>query len=194
MTLRSQVHYFSLQPNTDIMHNQYRLLSLIVLSLLLFSSCGRRGPVGPQGPAGLDGAEMLPATFEFNVDLISETDFEDYAFVPESIDVIPEDVMLAFVKEGDTNDHLEIWRQLPLTEFTNRGTTVINFDFTEEDIRVFMEANYPLQNTDGYEDLLIRAVHIPAYYVAKMRSNAFDDIQSPYEVGPFLGIEMNHLP
>lgn len=176
------------------MYNPYRLFSLIVLSLLLFSSCGRRGPVGPQGPAGLDGAEILPATFEFNADLTSATDFEDFALVPQSIDVIPEDVMLAFIKEGDTSDNLEIWRQLPLTEFTNRGTTVINFDFTEEDIRIFMEANYSLQNSDGYEGLLIRAVHIPAYYAAKMRSNAFDDIESPYEVGSFLGVDVNHLP
>ena len=176
------------------MNTQYRLLYLIFISLLLISSCGRRGPVGPTGPPGVDGLELLPSSFEFNVDLTPANDFEDFADIHNSIDIIEEDVILAFVKEAETEDGLEVWRQLPLTEFTNSGTTVINFDFTVLDIRVFMEANYTLQNSDSYHELFIRAVHIPAEYAAKMRSNTFDDIQSPFDVGKFLGTEVNHLP
>lgn len=175
-------------------YTNYRLLALFVISILMISSCGRRGPVGPQGPPGADGLEILPSSFEFNVNLTSDNDFEDFAVIPESVDIISEDVVLAFLKEAETEDNLEVWRQLPLTDFTSRGTSVINFDFTVADIRVFMEANYPLQSSDGYQGLLIRAVHIPAYYVAKMKPNALEDLQSPYEVGLFFNTEVIHLP
>ena len=159
------------------MYKIAHLLSLLTISLFILISCGRRGPVGPEGPPGPDGAELLPTSFEFNADLTAANDFEDYASVPEMIDIIPEDVMLAFLKEGETDEGDEVWRQLPLTEFTNRGTVIINFDFTVSDILVFMEANYTLQNSDGYQGLLIRAVHIPANYAAKMRPGALDDVR-----------------
>src|SRR5690625_6772785 len=76
------------------MKNSLHYLPLILLSLLLLNSCGRRGPVGPQGPPGIDGAELLPASFEFNVDLLQENGFEDFGDIPNEIDVIPEDVLL----------------------------------------------------------------------------------------------------
>src|SRR5690625_5893348 len=73
------------------MKNSLHYLPLILLSLLLLNSCGRRGPVGPQGPPGIDGAELLPASFEFNVDLLQENGFEDFGDIPNEIDVIPEE-------------------------------------------------------------------------------------------------------
>lgn len=176
------------------MRNKYRLLTLFTVSLILFVSCGRRGPAGPVGPPGIDGAEILPTSFEFNVSLTSANGFEDFADVPGTIDIIPEDVLLAFVKEDETVEGDEVWRQLPLTDFTSRGTVVTNFDFTLFDIRIFMEASYTLQGSDGYQGLLIRAVHIPANYAAKMKPNAFDDIQNPNELSTFLGTEIIHVP
>lgn len=176
------------------MKNSLHYLPLILLSLLLLNSCGRRGPVGPQGPPGIDGAELLPASFEFNVDLLQENGFEDFGDIPNEIDVIPEDVLLAFVLEDETQEGEEVWRQLPLIEFRERGTVAINFDFTVWDIRIFMEANYPLQSEDGYQGLLIRAVHIPANYVAKMKPGAFATIQNPNEVAKILGMEIISLP
>src|SRR5690625_7335529 len=121
------------------MKNSLHYLPLILLSLLLLNSCGRRGPVGPQGPPGIDGAELLPASSEFNVDLLQENGFEDFGDIPNAIDVIREDVLLAFALEDETQEGEEERRQLPLRECRQRGTVAINFAFTLWDNRMFLE-------------------------------------------------------
>lgn len=170
------------------------LPALLITSLLLFSSCGERGPVGPigpQGPQGPPGPEILPASFEFNASLLPSNGFEFFNEIPESIEVLDSDVVLAFVLEDYIEeDDLEVWRQLPVTDFNTRGTVIINFDFTFVDIRIFMDASYPLGISDGYDELLIRAVHIPANFAAKLKPDALKDLNSPKELENLLGTEI----
>lgn len=176
------------------MKSKNTLLTFLSLSLLILSSCGERGPVGPvgpEGPQGPPGPEILPASFEFNASLLPSNNFEFFSEIPASIEVLDSDVILAFVLEDYIpEDDLEVWRQLPVTEFNSRGTVIINFDFTFVDVRIFMDANYPLGNSDGYDELLIRAVHIPADFAAKLKPDAFEKVSSPKELEDLLGIEI----
>lgn len=173
------------------MKKAIKFLFATISFLLLLTSCGERGPIGPEGPRGPQGPagpEILPSSFEFNATLLPSNGFEFFSDIPGQIEVLDSDVVLAFVLEDYIpEEDLEVWRQLPLTEFNSRGTLLFSFDFTLVDVRVFLEANYNLTFSDGFEDVLIRAVHIPSNFAAKMKPDAFQDIQSPDELEEMIG-------
>lgn len=166
------------------------IAALLFMTVVLIS-CGERGPVGPEGPPGPAGPEILPTSFEFNADLNPGNDFEFFSDIPEDIEVFDSDVVIAFVLEDYIEeDDLEVWRQLPITEFNSRGTVLFDFDYTLVDVRVFLDANYSLGTSDGYQDVLIRAVHIPANFAAKMKTESLRSIKTPDELEEFMGVEI----
>lgn len=173
------------------------LLTIVITSALFLTSCGERGPVGPRGPEGPQGApgpEILPTSFEFNASLLPSNGFEFFSEIPASIEVLDSDVVLAFVLEDFIpEDDLEVWRQLPITEFNSRGTVLINYDFTFVDVRIFLDASYSLGIADGYDELLVRAVHIPSNFASKLKPGAFKEISSPQELEELLGTTIRKI-
>ncbi|REL24923.1 collagen-like protein [Rhodohalobacter sp. SW132] len=163
----------------------------------MLQGCGERGPMGPEGPRGPQGPqgpEILPTSFEFEVDLLPSNNFEYIQPIPSQIEVFSSDVMLAYVfEEYIAEDDLEVWRKLPLNEFNSSGTLLMDFDFTTIDVRIFLDANYTLSGADEFEGLLIRAVHIPADFLSTskaqqaMQAGTFNDLQQ------VIGSEVNHL-
>lgn len=170
-----------------------RFLFVFISMMLVFTSCGERGPVGPEGPQGPPGPEILPTAFEFNANMRPSNNFEFYQSIPNQIEVFEQDVLLAFILEDYIpEDDLEVWRKLPITEFNSRGTQLIDYDFTLIDIRIFMDANYGLNNTDTLDDVLIRTVHIPANFMAKMVSGrTFKDAETFEELEEMMGRNIN---
>lgn len=169
-----------------------KTIAALLLMTAFLVSCGGRGPTGPQGPQGPPGPEILPTSFEFNATLTPGNNFEFYNDIPGSIEVLESDVVLAFVLEGFDGE-LEIWRQLPLTEFNAKGTVLFDFDFTVVDVRIFLDANYNLTASDGYQDVLIRAVHLPANFAAKLKPDILEEIHSLQELEQILGREIQRL-
>lgn len=171
------------------MKNLIKRLTVFILLSLFIASCGSRGPVGPEGPPGAPGPEILPTAFEFNATLMPSNGYEFFHSIPGQIDVFDSDVLLAFVLEDYIEeDDLEVWRKLPITEFNSRGTLLIDYDFTLIDIRIFLDANYNLNITDGLEDVLIRAVHIPANFASKMANGrSFKDAETFKELEDMIG-------
>jgi len=179
------------------MKRSIKTIAALIFLTLFLNSCGDRGPVGPegpQGPQGPPGPEILPTSFEFNATLLPENEFEFFSDIPTDIEVLDSDVIIAFVLEDFIEqDDLEVWRQLPITEFNSRGTLLFDFDFTLVDVRIFLDANYNLSVSDGFEGVLIRAVHIPANFAAKMKTESLRNIQSPDELEQFLGVDIRKL-
>lgn len=171
------------------MKNLIKRLTVFILLTLFIASCSGRGPVGPEGPPGVPGPKILPTAFEFNATLMPSNSYEFFQSLPDQIDIIDSDVLLAFILEDYIQeDDLEVWRKLPITEFNSRGTLLIDYDFTLIDIRIFLDANYNLNITDGLQDVLIRAVHIPANFASKMRSGqTFEDAETFDELESMLG-------
>ncbi|MGF1669135.1 MAG: hypothetical protein ACFCU6_01700 [Balneolaceae bacterium] len=166
----------------------------LVLMLFIITGCsGDRGPVGPEGPPG---PEILPISFEFEADLLIDNDFEFFSPIPDEIEVFDSDVMLAFVLEDFIEeDDLEVWRQLPITDFNNRGTRIFTFDFTLIDIRIFLDANYILDENDEFFGVLIRAVHVPADFIqGRAMSAAVESAGTLKELQDILGTEIKQLP
>ncbi|MDR9409971.1 MAG: hypothetical protein RI573_14105 [Balneolaceae bacterium] len=176
------------------MNKIMKTITALLFMTVVLISCGERGPVGPEGPPGPPGPEILPTSFEFNASLTPGNNFEFFNEIPGDVEVFDSDVVIAFVFEDYIEeDDLEVWRQLPLTEFNSKGTVLIDFDFTMVDVRVFLDANYFLTASDGYEDMLIRAVHIPANFAAKMKPESLKAIQTPDELQQYLGVEIQKL-
>lgn len=171
------------------MKNFIKRFTVFTLLTLFIVSCGSPGPVGPEGPQGLPGAEILPTAFEFNATLLPSNGYEFFQSIPDEIDMFDSDVMIAFILEDYIpEDDLEVWRKLPITEFNSRGTLLIDYDYTLIDLRIFLDANYNVNITDGLEDVLIRAVHIPANFVAKTKSgHSLEQIETYQELQAFLG-------
>jgi hypothetical protein len=171
-----------------------KFLFTSVTLFLLLNGCGEPGPVGPQGPQGPPGPEVLPTSFEFEADLTQSNGFEFFRDIPTQIEVFESDVMLAYVLEDYIpEDDLEVWRQLPITDFNSRGTVQINFDYTFVDIRIFMDANYNLGSIDEYEDLLIRAVHVPAAFLNTNKAMTLSDTKTLSELEQMLGVEVQNF-
>jgi hypothetical protein len=174
---------------------------ILLLTVFALASCSERGPMGPegprgpQGPQGSPGPEILPITFEFNASLTANNGFEYFTDIPSQIDVIESDVVLVFVLEDYIpEDDLDVWRKLPIIEFNNRGTLLFDYDFTLVDIRLFLDASYNLGVSDGFQDVLIRAVHIPSDFLAKARSNdTLKDIATYDELEAYLGVSIKKL-
>lgn len=173
------------------MKKMIKFLFTAVAIFLLLAGCGERGPVGPEGPQGPAGPSLLPTSFEFLADLTQTNGFEHFQDIPGSIDMYDSDVILAYVLEDYIEeDDLEVWRKLPVTEFTERGTNILDFDFTFVDVRVFLHANYNLGSVDEFRDLLIRAVHIPADFASGNKAAKLKGADTFDELEKMLGVEI----
>jgi hypothetical protein len=192
----------SIQNNTD-MKKAFLLLSIV--SLLFFISCndtavGPSGPVGSQGPTGLDGLDGLDGlagetSYIFEYDNINFTapNYEVFLAYPSEFDGLGSDVALIYLLWGEEEvdgDVLEIWRLLPQTILFTDGTLQYNYDFTKNDARLFLGANFPLDELSAMDtdQWVARVVVIPGEFF-----NARLDFANYREIEKALGLDPKAL-
>jgi hypothetical protein len=159
-----------------------RLVYIAIASLIvLFSGCAE-GPVGPQGPQGIQGPQGDPGeigiVFEYeNIDFTAP-DYEVFLNYPEDFDGLPSDVALVYLLWG-TDQDLEIWRPLPQTAILPEGTLVYNYDFTLQDIRLFLDADFSLDQLTAIDtdDWIARVVIVPGEFWASNRTGDHIDYE-----------------
>jgi len=145
--------------------------SLTIISLTLVISlfscqgpAGEQGDPGPKGDPGADGLDGLEGfTFDYIVDFTSP-DYASTLTFPETFQMLESDVALVYFVWGTTDNELEIWRQIPQTLFLEEGLLQYNFDFTIDDVVVFMEADFDMSvlGADYTDDWIVRVVVVPA--------------------------------
>lgn len=139
-----------------------RILTLISVFTLLLTACeGEPGPPGFDGLDGLDGAIIASSAFEIEVDFNAANNFE---FIePYGFTVLPSDVTLVYIL-WDTSNGLDIWRLMPQTVTFNDGSLVYNFDFTQQDVRLFLDGTTDFNALDNVwtQGQIFRVVVIPA--------------------------------
>ncbi len=157
-----------------------RIFYIIIVSIsMTFYGCvgdqGPEGPVGPTGPQGPEGpAGESGYVFEFeNVDFTGP-DYEVFLNYPNDFEGLASDVALVYFLWGVDNvggQDLEIWRQLPQTSILPEGTLVYNFDFTLQDVRLFLQADFPLDQLTAIDtdDWIVRIVIVPGSFWASNR-------------------------
>jgi len=153
---------------------------IIILGSLFFYGCiseeGPQGPIGPQGPQGPAGESGYVFDFE-NINFTGP-EYEVFLDFPNDFEGLASDVALVYLLWGiekiDGQD-LEIWRQLPQTIITENGTLVYNFDFTLMDARLFLQADFSLDQLTAFDtdDWIARVVIVPGDIWASNRMADF---------------------
>lgn len=140
-----------------------RLLPLFTVFALVFTSCeGPQGPPGFDGLDGLDGEIIASSAFEIVIDFNTANDFEyieAYGF-----NVLPSDVTLVYIL-WDTINGQDIWRLMPQTVYFDDDTNLVyNFDFTQDDVRFFLDGTTDFSILDDVwtQDQVFRVVVVPA--------------------------------
>jgi len=139
-----------------------RILTLISVFTLLLTACeGEPGPPGFDGLDGLDGAIIASSAFEIEIDFNAANNFE---FIePYGFTVLPSDVTLVYIL-WDISNGQDIWRLMPQTVTFDNGSLVYNFDFTQEDVRLFLDGTTDFNALDNVwtQGQIFRVVVVPA--------------------------------
>jgi len=149
-----------------------KLTSIFGLALFMaFMAC--EGPIGPEGPQGIPGPQgqqgapgapgvnIVGTTYEAVVDFTEEGAWEAVLEFPEEL--VESDVVLTYIL-WDVVEERPIWRAIPQTIFFDEGPLVYNYDFTQIDIRLFLEGNIDFASLDDIwtQDQVFRIVVVPS--------------------------------
>jgi len=156
------------------------LINIIAIVIILTTfGCtgdeGPQGPVGPQGPEGPQGpAGESGYVFEFEDINFASPDYDVFLTYPSGFEGLASDVALVYLLWGVENvdgEDLEVWRQLSQTVIDERGTLVYNYDFTKNDVRLFLEATYSLDTLEPIDtdNWIARVVVVPGDFWASSR-------------------------
>ena len=144
-------------------------ITSISLGLILtLGSCHfhNDGPIGPQGPSGPQGPQGEPGesgyVFEWEGVNFTAPDYQTILSYPNNFTPLASDVALVYML-WDIQDGLEVWRPIPQTILTVDGLLQYNYDYTQFDVRLFLDAEFPLDwltaaDTDAW---VVRVVVVP---------------------------------
>lgn len=165
-----------------------RILILISVFALFLTSCeGPQGPPGFDGFDGFDGQDgglIFSSAFEIELDFIAEDNFE---FIePYGFDVFPTDVTLVYILWETTNGQ-DVWRLLPQTVPFDDGDLVYNFDFTQQDVRFFLDGTTDLNALDDVWTLfqVFRVVVVPADNLGRSDYSDINSVMESYGIESF---------
>ncbi len=148
---------------------------LFVLAVVLTACTGDQGPVGPPGN---DGGIITSSAFEIDVNFNASNNFshtEKYGFK-----VLKSDVTLVYIL-WETVDGKDVWRMLPQTVNLDQGVLFYNFDFTQTDVRFFLDATFDLNllSSADTQNQVFRVVVVPADNIDGIDiSNYYDVIKA----------------
>ena len=175
------------QQTTKVMKRSIKLLSFITILLLM--GCQDDPIVGPPGPPGEDGLNgedgLIGTVFEYEVDFTGP-EYEAFLGFPNDFTIYESDKMLVYILWDITEDDVDIWRQVPQTILTDNGIFQYNFDFTFEDVRVFMESefSFDLLTSADTDNQIFRVVVVPADFLESARFD-FSDYETVTETFGF---------
>ncbi|WP_435135323.1 hypothetical protein [Formosa sp. A9] len=139
---------------------------------------------GDQGPPGEDGGVIIAPAFEIEVDFNNGNNFaitQNYGF-----DIVPSDVVLIYIS-WETIDGTEVWRLLPQTAILDEGVLSYNYDFTDTDFSIFMDATFDLNSLDSSwtQNQYFRVVVVPADYINGIDTANYDDVVKAAQISEF---------
>jgi len=176
-----------------------KIATLILGAVFALSSCtsdsvqGPPGPPGPQGPEGISGVNgFIGTAIDVLGDMTAENSYTLTLFFDDiNLEVLESDAVLVYMKVGNGQDDangvpIEIFRALPQTYFQGDKTVQYNFDFTFEDVFIFLDGI----NSDGTEldfaeldeefrlDQKFRVIVLPADFVQNRQQLDLNNMKS----------------
>lgn len=153
------------------------LYTLPILSTILLTACYTNTEVGPPGPQGPQGPQGVPGesgyVFEWENVSFTAPDYQEILEYPSDFEGYDSDVALVYLLWGvDENTGLEIWRPLSQSLFTDNGLLIYNYDHTKYDVRLFLDAEFPLDwlGADYTDAWIVRVVVVPGSFWSSGRT------------------------
>ena len=119
---------------------------ILLAAAALLTACvgepGMDGRDGYDGKDGVDGVNILGSAFEIEGDFTATNEYLLYFQFPNTIEVYESDIVLVYILwetvTGSDNKPLDVWRLLPQTVILDEGILQYNYDYTREDVQVFL--------------------------------------------------------
>jgi len=149
---------------------------LVISFALIIASCE-----GPMGPPGQDGEALIGSIFEFEGDFLPSNNYTLYYDFPTNFKVYDTDVVLVYILWDVVNldgKNTDVWRLIPQTLVLDQGILQYNFDYTINDVSVFIETTMPFNQLLPAEtqDQVFRIAVLPADFVASKKSAELNDL------------------
>ncbi|MGJ8683561.1 MAG: dihydrolipoamide dehydrogenase [Nonlabens sp.] len=116
-------------------------LALLLTLAVVFISC--EGPQGPPGFNGTNGTNIVAQSFEVT-ESFSAPDYSQLVIYPNNIEVFDTDMTLIYILwdevPGNNGGTVDVWRLLPQTVYTDFGEFQYNYDATNGDATIFLDA------------------------------------------------------
>ncbi|MCK3683550.1 hypothetical protein [Maribellus sp. YY47] len=139
----------------------------LLAAALIISAC--EGPVGPPGLPGEDGYNFIGTVFEMeNIDFNSGNGYSVIEDFPSNVTVYNSDVVLVYILWEQDNG-LDVWRLMPQTVVLDEGVIQYNYDYTLENVRVFLEFTIPEEQLQAGEtdNQIFRVAILPAEFASR---------------------------
>lgn len=156
-----------------------------VLALVINECTGPVGPVGPKGDPGDQGpAGESSYVFEFDNINFTAPNYDVLLTYESTFEGFDSDVTLVYLLWGtdqENGETVDIWRPLPQTIFKSGGQLVYNYDFTKNDVRLFLTADFSLDDLKAIDtdNWVARVVVVPGNFWTSARldkSIGYDDL------------------
>jgi hypothetical protein len=81
----------------------------------------------------------------------------------------------------------DIWRLLPQTEYFDDGVLVYNYDFTQNDVRFFLDGttDFSLLDPSYTDEQVFRVVVVPADNVGRLDISNLEAVQDTFGITEF---------
>lgn len=157
--------------------------------ILLFASVFILSCEGPMGPPGEDGDALISTIFEMEGDFNASNNYELFFDFPQNFEIYNTDVVLVYILWDVVNvngKNTDVWRLMPQTivlkdiypNYTETDVLQYNFDYTVNDVRVFLETtmNYDDLLPAETQDQVFRIAVVPADFIATKKSSEISDL------------------
>lgn len=162
-----------------------KIVSLLFVCAMVLTSCtGDQGPAGPPGYDGIDGGIIGSSAFEKTVNFNANENFsftQEYGFSASEFDVT-----LAYIL-WETASGTDVWRMLPQTVLLDQGLLFYNYDFTQTDVRFFLDADFDLNllGSGDTQNQVFRVVVVPADKVGSVDVSNLNDVMQLNNIKSF---------
>jgi len=146
---------------------------MFLLVIVLFTAC--QGIPGRDGEDGLDGEYIVGAVFEVEGDFLPSNDWTLYFDIPTTINVLASDIVLTYIL-WEVDGSTDVWRLMPQTVVLPEGILQYNYDFTQSDVKIFLDGSLDLNDLLPAEalDQVFRIVVLPADFAINTSMNLTD--------------------
>lgn len=151
-----------------------KLLTLILCSVFLLSSCGADGPPGPQGPPGEEGIYIVGKTYEYDVNFTYFPEENLYSAYLEFPAVEPSDGILVYRMALIQNT--ETWSLIPQNFFLSQGIIQYVYTHTNDDVELLIDGNFNLSSLGNQytQAQVFRVIVVPSDYATTSGVNVRD--------------------